>query len=71
VFIGSSVFEAQAPFVKRIIALTAMLALVESMFGAVPSRAADLVLIFPKAAADFHANNWTSVAVVTGRKPGV
>jgi hypothetical protein len=30
--------------VKRRIALTAMLALVASMFGAVPSRAADLVL---------------------------
>jgi hypothetical protein len=57
--------------VKRRIALTAMLALVASMFGAVPSRAADLVLTFPTAAADFLQNEWRSVSDVTGVIPGV
>ena len=41
------------------------------MFGAVPSGAADLVLIFPTAAADFHSNNWISVKAVTVVTPGV
>lgn len=56
---------------KRRIALTAMLALVASMFGAVPSRAADLVLTFPTVQADFLQNEWSSVSVVTGVTPGV
>jgi len=56
---------------KRRIALTAMLALVASMFGAVPSRAADLVLTFPTVPADFLQNEWSSVSDVSGLTPGV
>jgi len=53
VFMGRVLFEAQGTVMKRRIALTAMLALVASMFGAVPSRAADLVLTFPTADTNF------------------
>jgi hypothetical protein len=38
---------------KRRIALLGVVALVMSMFGALPSRATGLVLTFPTAAADF------------------